>query len=254
MNRIGAYWPWLVRLVVLLLFLALVFKPYWFETLFAPLAPKGAAVIYPQDSLASLTGQHLELVLVSLVVSALLGVSAGIGVTRPSGLEFLPLARAIANIGQTFPPVAVLALAVSAVGFGAYPTLIALALYGLLPIFENTVAGVKQVPYAVLDAADGMGMSASQRLWGVELPLALPLILEGIKVATVINIGTATIGSTVAAKCLGEVIIAGLLVNNMAYVLQGGLIVGLMAVLIYDLLGLMQSFLVQRLGLSAQVA
>ncbi|MBK8454078.1 MAG: ABC transporter permease [Thiofilum sp.] len=254
MSLLRTYWPWLLRLGVLLLFLALVFKPYWFEGVFAPLVSPGATVIYPQDSLASLTLQHLELVLISLVVSALLGVSAGVFVTRPSGAEFFPLSRAIANIGQTFPPVAVLALAVSAVGFGAYPTLIALALYGLLPIFENTVAGINQVPNSVLDAADGMGMSGTQRLWGVELPLALPLILEGIKVATVINIGTATIGSTVAAKCLGEVIIAGLLVNNMAYVLQGGLIVGLMAVLIYDLLGLTQTFLVQRMGLSTQVA
>ncbi len=114
------------------------------------------------------------------------------------------------------------------------PTLIALFLYALLPIFENTVAGLQQVPASVLDAADGMGMNGRQRLFRVELPLALPLILEGLKIATVINIGTATIGSTVAAKGLGEVIIAGLINDNTAFILQGGLIVGLMAVLIYD--------------------
>lgn len=91
-------------------------------------------------------------------------------------------------------------------------------------------------------------MSPRQRLWDVELPLALPLIIEGIKVATVINIGTATIGATVAAKCLGEVIMAGLLVDNMAYVLQGGLIVGLMAVLIYDGLGMLQRYVARRVG------
>jgi osmoprotectant transport system permease protein len=142
----------------------------------------------------------------------------------------------------------VLALAVSAVGFGLYPTLIALALYGLLPVFENTVAGLRDVPATVVDAAQGMGMSPRQRLWDVELPLALPLIIEGIKVATVINIGTATIGATVAAKCLGEVIMAGLLVDNMAYVLQGGLIVGLMAVLIYDGLGMLQRYVARRVG------
>ncbi len=81
-----------------------------------------------------------------------------------------------------------------------------------------------------------MGMSARQRLLAVELPLALPLILEGMRLSLVINVGTATIGSTVAAKGLGEVIIAGLLSNNTAFILQGGLVTGLMAVLLYDAL------------------
>jgi osmoprotectant transport system permease protein len=92
------------------------------------------------------------------------------------------------------------------------------------------------VPGAVLEAANGMGMSARQRLVSVELPLAMPLILEGIRLSLVINVGTATIGSTVAAKGLGEVIIAGLLSNNTAFILQGGLVTGLMAVLLYDAL------------------
>jgi osmoprotectant transport system permease protein len=79
-----------------------------------------------------------------------------------------------------------------------------------------------------------MGMSAAQRLWTVELPLAMPMILEGVRLSLVISVGTATIGSTVAAKGLGEVIIAGLLSNNTAFVLQGGLLTGSMAVLLYD--------------------
>jgi osmoprotectant transport system permease protein len=128
----------------------------------------------------------------------------------------------------------VLAIAVPLVGFGQTPTLIALFVYGLLPIFENTLAGLESCPKPVLEAADGMGMSAAQRLRSVELPLAMPLILEGVRLSLVINIGTATIGSTVAAKGLGEVIIAGLLSNNTAFVLQGGLVTGLMAILLYD--------------------
>jgi osmoprotectant transport system permease protein len=161
-------------------------------------------------------------------------VGLGILVTRPSGREFLPLSRTLVNIGQTFPPVAVLAVAVPLVGFGEKPTLIALFAYGLLPIFENTLVGLQTCPPSVLEAASGMGMSARQRLFKVELPLAMPLILEGIRLSLVINVGTATIGSTVAAKGLGEVIIAGLLSNNTAFVLQGGLVTGLMAVLLYD--------------------
>jgi osmoprotectant transport system permease protein len=107
------------------------------------------------------------------------------------------------------------------------------------------------VPASIIDAADGMGMSPRQRLFSIELPLAMPLILEGLKVATVINIGTATIGSTVAAKGLGEVIIAGLISDNTAFILQGGLIVGLMAVLIYDAMGQVEAVINRRIGLRA---
>jgi osmoprotectant transport system permease protein len=130
--------------------------------------------------------------------------------------------------------VAVLAVAVPLVGFGEKPTLIALFAYGLLPIFENTIAGLRSCPPAVLEAASGMGMSTRERLRWVELPLAMPLIFEGVRLSLVINVGTATIGSTVAAKGLGEVIIAGLLSSNTAFILQGGLVTGLMAVLLYD--------------------
>ena len=158
----------------------------------------------------------------------------GILVTRARGREFLPLSRTLVNIGQTFPPVAVLAVAVPLVGFGEAPTLIALFAYGLLPIFENTIAGLQSCPAAVIEAADGMGMSGRERLIAVELPLAMPLILEGVRLSLVINVGTATIGSTVAAKGLGEVIIAGLLSDNTAFILQGGLLTGLMAILLYD--------------------
>ena len=138
--------------------------------------------------------------LLAAAASSLVAVGLGILVTRPSGAEFLPLSRTLVNVGQTFPPVAVLAVAVPLVGFGLKPTLIALFAYGLLPIFENTMVGLKTVPAAVLEAASGMGMSARQRLLSVELPLAMPLILEGIRLSLVINVGTATIGSTVARQ------------------------------------------------------
>jgi len=246
MKRVSAN---LFRVVALLLLLILLFRTEWLSFLLAPLTSNNAPAVYTQNSLPHLAASHLFLVAISIGGSAVLAILGGIFVTRKSGEDFLPLSRAIANAGQTFPPVAVLALAVPATGFGAGPTLIALFLYGLLPIFENTVSGLKQVSPSALDAADGMGMNGTQRLFQVELPLALPLILEGLKVATVINIGTATIGSTVAAKGLGEVIIAGLISDNTAFILQGGLIVGLMAVLIYDAMGLVENAITQRIGL-----
>jgi len=222
------------RLAILGLLIAFLVVPQAFAPVFAPLNDYGAPAIYDQGNVLELALSHLWTVLIAAAASTVVAVALGIFVTRPAGAQFLPLSRTLVNVGQTFPPVAVLAVAVPLVGFGQAPTLIALFAYGLLPIFENTIAGLEGCPQPVLEAADGMGMSGWQRLRQVELPLALPLILEGVRLSLVINVGTATLGSTVAARGLGEVIIAGLLSNNTAFVLQGGLVTGLMAILLYD--------------------
>ncbi len=227
----------LLRLAALALLLAFLIVPQRFAPLFVPFTEYGAPPIYDQGSLPMLALAHLGTVFAATAVSAIVAIGLGILVTRAGGAEFLPLSRTLVNIGQTFPPVAVLAIAVPLVGFGELPTLIALFAYGLLPIFENTLSGLQSCPPAVVEAADGMGMSPRQRLLAVELPLAMPLILEGVRLSLVVNVGTATIGSTVAAKGLGEVIIAGLLSNNTAFILQGGLVTGLMAILLYELMG-----------------
>ncbi len=226
----------LLRVAALALLLAFLLVPQSFAPLFAPFTQYGAPPIYDQGNLLTLALAHVGTVCLAALASTLVAVGLGIFVTRPRGAQFLPLSRTLVNIGQTFPPVAVLAVTVPLLGFGEKPTLIALFAYGLLPIFENTIVGLRTCPPQLLEAADGMGMSPVQRLWSVELPLALPLILEGVRLSLVINVGTATIGSTVAAKGLGEVIIAGLLSNNNAFILQGGLVTGLMAVLLYDAL------------------
>ena len=229
-----------LRFGALALLLTFLLFPQTFAPLFAPLTHYGAPPIYDQGNLLSLALAQLATVLLAAAASTVAAVGLGILVTRPAGAQFLPLSRTLVNIGQTFPPVAVLAVAVPLVGFGEKPTLIALFAYGLLPIFENTIAGVRGCPPAVLEAASGMGMSPGQRLRRVELPLAMPLILEGIRLSLVINVGTATLGSTVAAKGLGEVIIAGLLSSNTAFILQGGLVTALMAVLLYDALAALE--------------
>jgi osmoprotectant transport system permease protein len=237
-----------LRLAAWALLLAFLLAPQSFAPVFAPLNEHGAPAIYDQGDLLPLAVAHALTAIVAAAASAVVAVALGIFVTRPAGGPFLPLSRTLVNVGQTFPPVAVLAIAVPLVGFGQWPTLIALFAYGLLPIFENTLAGIEGCPKPVLEAADGMGMSPRQRLLGVELPLALPLVLEGVRLSLVINVGTATIGSTVAAKSLGEVIIAGLLSSNTAFVLQGGLVTGLMAVLLYDATRLAERRLLRRHG------
>lgn len=240
--------PRLALLAVLLLFLM---QPHLFEPIFRPLVSDGAPVIYDRANLMTLTLQHLGLVALATLISTLAAVAMAIFVTRRQGAEFLPLSRSLVNIGQTFPPVAVLALAVPVFGFGDKPTLIALFLYGLLPIFENTLTGLTTLPAPVVEAARGMGMTGMQRLVKVEMPLAMPVILAGIRLSAVIGLATATIGSTVAASTLGEVIIAGLISNNLAFVLQGGLVVAALAILIFDGFQALERYLMKQAGTDA---
>jgi osmoprotectant transport system permease protein len=247
-----AWIPHLLRAALLAVLIAFLVDPGWFDPLLKPLVQDNAPAIYNQGSLLTLTLLHLRTVAIATTGAIIVAVTLAILVTRPFGAEFLPLSRSLVNVGQTFPPVAVLALAVPILGFGEKPTLVALFLYGLLPIFENTLTGLTTLPPSVMEAARGSGMTDRQRLFKVELPLAMPMILAGIRLSVVISLATATIGSTVAAKTLGEVIIAGLQSNNIAFVLQGGLIVGALAVLIYDGFSAIERILARRAGLSTR--
>ncbi|HWJ74658.1 MAG TPA: ABC transporter permease [Kaistia sp.] len=223
-----------VALVLLVMFMPAL-KP-----LFAVLFPNQDRPLFEQDSFINLTLAHIGLVAASSAISIAVGVTLALFVTRPAGREFRPLVETVVATGQTFPPVAVLAVAVPLIGFGAMPALIALALYGLLPVTEATVAAIEQVPAGAREAARGIGMSPAGRLRQIELPLAAPVILAGIRTSVIINIGTAAIASTVGAKTLGLPIIIGLSGFNTAYVVQGALVVGLLAVvtdLAFDRLG-----------------
>ena len=212
------------------LLLALMLAPDLFRPLLALLNEPGQELVYDRQPLVQLALWHVGVVAAAELVAVVVAISLGILVTRARGGEFMTLARMLSNLGQTFPPIAVLAVTVPIVGFGFEPTFIALCAYGLLPVFENTVAGLRGLPDATLEAARGMGMSKAAILRQVELPLAAPVILAGIRVSTIINIGTATIGSTVGAKGLGEVIIAGLQAGNQAYIAQGAILVALLAI------------------------
>lgn len=218
---------WLV-----IIFIALLFGLPYSEPLFHTLFPEQSRPLYQQESFIALTLAHFWLVGVSSLVAIVLGVGSGIAVTRDSGKEFRPLVETLAAMGQTFPPVAVLAIAVPVMGFGQQPAVIALILYGVLPILQGTLAGLSSLPAGVRSVAQGMGMSSTQRLFKVELPLAAPVILAGIRTSVIINIGTATIASTVGANTLGTPIIIGLSGFNTAYVLQGAILVALAALIV----------------------
>ena len=224
MNKNRRVWPVLALLLLAVLGLAEL-KP-----LFAALFPELERPMYEQDSFSSLMLAHVMLVGGSSSLAILVGMGAGIFVTRSAGREFRPLVETLAAAGQTFPPVAVLAVAVPLIGFGELPALIALALYGWLPVLQATLAGIGSVPQDIRETAEGLGMNSRQRLLRIELPLAAPVILAGIRTSVIVNIGTAAIASTVGAKTLGLPIIVGLSGFNTAYVIQGAVLVGLLAV------------------------
>ncbi|MFO8046038.1 MAG: ABC transporter permease [Halomonas sp.] len=227
--RAGAWRLWRGPLAWCGLLLALTLGMAGLEPLFLWIEPDTRQVIYPHADFLPLLGRHLLVVAMASLLAILLGVAAAVAVTRPAGRDFLPLVAQFASMGQTFPPVAVLALAVPVLGFGTWPIIVALLLYGLLPIVRNTLAGLSGIAPGVMESARGMGMSDAQRLWQVELPLAAPVILAGIRTSVTVNIATAALGATVGASNLGAPIISGIVNGNTAYVLQGALLIGLLA-------------------------
>ncbi len=220
---------WITPMFWLTCLLVATFGFVHLEELFAQISPTQRQVIYSRDSFLALLLNHIYLVSIAAIISICVGVISAIFVTRSYGKEFLPLVSQVASMGQTFPPIAVLALSVPLLGFGTLPTILALTLYGLLPIVRNTLAGIQGVNPAVLESAKGMGMSSIQVLWRVELPLSSTVILSGIRTSITINIATAAIGSTIGASTLGDPVISGLVNGNTAYVIQGAILIGLLA-------------------------
>jgi osmoprotectant transport system permease protein len=234
---------------VAVLFFVLLFKMDALRPLFRWAFPQAKPYIYDRAGFPELFLAHLALVATASFAATLIGVALAVFVTRPAGGQFRTIVDTLAAIGQTFPPVAVLAIAVPLIGFGARPTVIALFIYGLLPIIENAVAGLEGVPQDIREAADGIGLSSRQRLFAVELPLAAPVILAGIRVSVTIAIGTATIGSTVGAVTLGTPIFDGLVADKLPFVIEGAVLVALFAILTDMLFARLDHLLRHRRGL-----
>ena len=222
--------PTRLALVALIALVASTFGMPLLKPLFASAFPDLDRPLYEQESFISLLLAHIGLVAASSAVAVVIGVALGVFVTRRAGREFRSLVQSVVAMGQTVPPLAVLAITVPVLGFGEAPALVALALYGVLPIVHGTLAGIESVPQAAREAARGLGFTERQVLVRVELPLAWPVLLAGIRTSVIVNIGTAAIASTVGTRTLGSPIIIGLSGFNTAYVIQGALLVGLLAI------------------------
>lgn len=188
--------------------------------------------------IAGLTGEHALLAAAATLLAAGIGVPVGVALTRRPRLAG-PILGA-ASVVQTVPSLALLGLLIPLPlfgGIGKSTAIIALVVYALLPILRNTHTGIRSVDPAVLEAADGLGLDAGQRLRWVELPLALPVILAGVRIATVATIGLATVAGYIGAGGLGVLIYRGIATVDDRLILAGAVPAALLALAADGLLG-----------------
>ncbi len=219
--RIIVHWATIAALLAATLWMT--FDTEGFARLLSALVPDAETVIYPAKPLATLMAEQIYLVAVASAAALLIGAALGALALSRVGRPFRDIIVNIGSLAQTVPSVAIMALAVPVIGYGAEPVVLALILYSILPIMLNVIAGIEGVAPDALDAAIGMGMSAPQRFFSVQLPLAMPVIVGGIKNMLVINVSAATMGAVVAAGGLGMPILAGFHDYNDAYILEGAL-------------------------------
>jgi osmoprotectant transport system permease protein len=185
-----------------------------------------------------LTGEHLLLVAISTALAVFVGVPLGLALARRPRLARPVLG--FAGVVQTIPSLALFGLLIPLPllgGIGARTAIVALVVYALLPILRNTYAGIRSVDPAIVEAATGLGMTTGQRLWLVELPLALPVVLAGVRIATVVSIGLATIAAAIGAGGLGVLIYRGIATVDNRLILAGALPAAVLALAADGLLG-----------------
>jgi len=189
----------------------------------------------PASRILRRTEEHLGLVALSLSAALCVALPLGILAARRPGLGALVLAAT--GVLQTIPSLALLVFMIPILGIGAPPAVAALFLYSLLPIVRNTHAGLTGIPAPLRESAEALGLSARARLWRVELPLASPSILAGVKTSAVINVGTATLGAVIGAGGYGQPILTGIRLDNVGLILEGAVPAALLAVAVQALFG-----------------
>jgi osmoprotectant transport system permease protein len=193
-----------------------------------------------------LTGQHLKLVGISAAIAILTAVPLGILITRPKFKKYDWIVMNFANIGQTVPSLAILALVMSYFGLGWQTAIFALWFNSLLPILRNTVAGIENINPLIIDAGRGMGMTNMQIFFKLELPNAMYAIMAGIRTSVVINVGTAALAFLIGGGGLGDLIFTGISLYDTGIMLSGAVPVILLAVLLDLILGKLEKIIIPR--------
>jgi len=192
------------------------------------------------------TWNHIKMVGIAELLAIGIGVPLGILVTRPGLKRFATPVVGTANVGQTIPSLAVIAIMAPILGYGFNSAIIALFVYSLLPVLRNSYAGIKDIDPAIVESAKGMGMSRAQIAWRIELPLARPVIMAGIRTSTVICVGTATLAVLVGGEGLGQIILTGLYTQIPLLIVQGAAPTAALAVILDTLLGGFETWMTPR--------
>ncbi len=205
-----------------------------------------AARLLNYDEIIRTCREHIILVIISIIGAILFSVPMGIIVTRPRFKSIAPIVDNLTNIAQTVPSLAVLALVYTALGLGFKTGLFALWLYTLLPILRNTSAGIQAIPDEIIEAAKGMGMSPVHIIYKIELPLALPVIMAGIRVSAVVCTGAAALATFIGAGGLGDLVVTGLALSRNTIIFTGGILTALFGMFIDSIFGILESYLVTK--------
>ncbi|MGQ0840018.1 ABC transporter permease [Actinokineospora sp.] len=198
------------------------------------------------DEILARALEHVRLVAMSTVAVIVIAVPLGVLLSRPWMRLLRGPVLAVANAGQAIPSIGILVLLAILFGVGLWMATIALVLYALLPVLRNTMVGLQQVDAALIDAGRGMGMSSRQILTKIELPLAVPVMLAGIRVALILNVGVATLATYTNAGGLGSLIESGIVFNRTPVIMTGSVLTVSLALLVDWLAGIAERFLRPR--------
>jgi osmoprotectant transport system permease protein len=190
--------------------------------------------------------EHIALVAVSSALVIVLAVPLGVLLTRPGLRVVTPPLVGLANVGQAIPSIGVLVLLAVTVGIGFDMAIVALVLVAALPVLRNTMVGLSTVDKSLIDAARGMGLSRSTVLFRVELPLAVPVILAGIRIALILNVSSATLATFTNAGGLGTLIATGVTLNRLPILITGSVLTAVLALAVDWLAGLAERALRPR--------
>jgi len=201
---------------------------------------------FTYGDIASLTAAHLQMVFMAVLIAMGVGIPLGVLVTRPGFRRLAPAVVGGANIGQSIPSLAIIAIMAPLLGFGLRSAVVALFIYGLLPILRNSYAGVRNIDPAIIEAARGMGMTRWQVIRRIELPLARPVIMAGIRISTVVTVGTAELAVLVGGSGLGTITLTGVFARIPLLILQGAAPTAILAISLGFILERIESWMTPR--------
>jgi osmoprotectant transport system permease protein len=198
------------------------------------------------DFILMATQRHIELTLISTALVVLLAVPVGILLTRSFARPITPFALAVFNVGQAVPSIGLVALLALVWTIGLWPAIVALVAYSALPVLRNTMVGLRQVDESIIESARGMGMGRLDVLARVELPLAVPVILAGVRIALVLNVGTATLAVFINGGGLGQIITTGIVQGRELVTIVGSVLTAALALSVDYVAGIIEDVLSPR--------